>query len=48
MTTGGQQLTPGLPGQVPAAHQRCHAAGINELQARQIDDDLRPLSRAAR
>ena len=37
---GQQQLTPRLPGQVPAAHQRGQAAGIDELQACQIDDDL--------
>lgn len=42
---GQQQLTPRLPGQVPAAHQRGQAAGIDELQACQIDDDLRAADR---
>jgi hypothetical protein len=37
---GEQQLTPARRGQVPPAHQRCHAAGIDELQGRQIDNDL--------
>ena len=45
---GEQQLTPGAPGQVPPAHQRCHAAGIDELQGRQIDDDLRLAGRDRR
>ncbi len=45
---GEQQLTPGPPGQVPPAHQRCQAAGIDELQARQIHDDLRLAGRDRR
>ena len=45
---GEQQLAPGVPGQVPPAHQRCHATGIDELQGRQIDDDLRLAGRYRR
>jgi hypothetical protein len=45
---GEQQLTPALPGQVPAAHQRCQVAGIDGLQARQIGDDLRLAGRERR
>jgi hypothetical protein len=37
---GGQpQVTPGAPGLPPDEHQGCHAAGVDELQASQVDDD---------
>jgi hypothetical protein len=38
---GQQQVTAGAPGVLAPARQRCHAAGINEFQAAQINDDLR-------
>jgi hypothetical protein len=37
---GEQQVAPGVPGVRVAARERCHAAGVDELQARQIHDDL--------
>jgi len=36
---GEQQVTPGLPGVLAATRQRCHAAGVDELQPRQVHDD---------
>jgi hypothetical protein len=38
---GQEQVTAGVPGQLPAPSQRSHAAGVDELQPGQIDDDLR-------
>ena len=35
---GEQQVAPGLPGLLPGDYQGSQAAGIDELQARQIDD----------
>jgi hypothetical protein len=40
---GERQVTRGAPGLCPYEHRGCHAAGVDELQARQIDDD-RPLA----
>jgi hypothetical protein len=35
-----QQVTSGMAGEPPRAHQRCQATGVDELQAFQVDDDL--------
>jgi hypothetical protein len=35
-----QQVTPGVPSVLPHAHERGQAAGVDELQACQINDDL--------
>jgi hypothetical protein len=37
---GQQQVTRGVPGMLTPARQRRHAAGVDELQAGQIGDDL--------
>jgi hypothetical protein len=43
-----QQVTLGVPGMLTPARQRRHAAGVDELQASQIDDDFRfPAATAA-
>src|SRR6185437_16314692 len=38
---GEYKVPAGLPGLPSAARQRSHAAGVDELQARQVHDDLR-------
>jgi hypothetical protein len=37
---GQQQLTTGVPGLPPPPHERGHPAGVDELQACQVDDDI--------
>ena len=39
---GQHHLTSGVPGVLAGSGQRCHAAGVDEPQACQIDDDLWP------
>ncbi len=36
---GKQQVKPGAPGVLPRVYQRCQAAGVDELQAFQVDND---------
>jgi hypothetical protein len=43
-----QHVAAGLPGQLPAVRQRSHAAGIDELQACEVDDYLRLACRDGR
>jgi hypothetical protein len=38
---GEQQVAPGVPGVRATARERCHTAGVDELQGRQVHDDLR-------
>jgi hypothetical protein len=38
---GQQQVTPGVPGVFPRAHEGRQAAGVNKFQARQVHDDPR-------
>jgi hypothetical protein len=45
---GQQQVTPCVPGVLAPAHEGRHAAGIHELDACQINDDLRLLGRNCR
>jgi hypothetical protein len=45
---GQQQVAPGLPGVPARIRQRCYATGVDELQARQVDDDRRPADRDSR
>jgi hypothetical protein len=37
---GQQQVKPGAPGVLPRKRQRCQAAGVDELQALQVDNDI--------
>ena len=45
---GQQQVTPGVPGVLPRTHKGCQAAGVDEPQGRQIDDDPRLAGRDRR
>jgi len=38
---GEQQVTPGVPGVRAPAHERFHAARVDEIQGRKVHDDLR-------
>lgn len=45
---GQQQLTTSVPGLPPPTRQRGHPAGIDELQACQVDDDIALAGRGRR